>query len=67
MSKHDDFDRFKAMNGGWHGPGMPLPDPPKPDSDLKFFARLRWHVCEYFRSKTDLERLAIRLARLRKM
>jgi len=40
-----------------------LPDPPEPEPGLKFFDLGRWHVREYFRPKSEQERLLIKLAK----
>lgn len=69
MSLHDDFEKFKAMNDGWYwlSPCPCLPPPPEPSPGLHFLGRLGWHVREFFRTKSDEERLATRMARLSKI
>ena len=66
MSSSDDFQKFPRDLGGWHGPMPRPPAPREPDPGLSYIARLRWHVREYFRPKSDWERIGIKLAKAQK-
>jgi hypothetical protein len=66
MKFPDSFEAFQRSCRGWcHGPRLVLPDPPEPEPGLNFFGRLRWHVREYFRPKSEWERFVIKYAKLR--
>jgi hypothetical protein len=66
MKFPDSFEEFQQMCGGWHGPISRLPEPLEPEPGLSFIGRMRWHMRECLRPKSESERLAIRLAKLRK-
>lgn len=66
MSSPDDSHKFPRDLGGWHGPMPRPPAPREPELGLGFIAWLRWHVREYFRRKSDWERIGIKLAMAQK-
>jgi len=66
MNSADDCEKISQDLGGWHGPMPRPPAPREPEPGLSYIARLRWHVREYFRPKSDWERIGIKLAKAQK-
>lgn len=63
MNSPNDFGKFPRDLGGWHGPMTRPPAPREPEPGLTFIGRLRWHIREYFRPKSQWERIGIKLAK----
>jgi hypothetical protein len=66
MNSANDFDKIPHDFGDWHGPMPRPPAPREPEPGLSYIARLHWHVREYFRPKSDWERIGIKLAKAQK-
>jgi len=66
MNLPDDLNKFPRNLGGWHGPIIRPPAPREPEPGLSFVDRLRWHIREHFRPKSEFERIGIKLAKAQK-
>ena len=63
MEPDDKVDEVQMDWHGWHGPMPRPPAPREPEPGLSFIGKLRWQVREYFRPKSEAERIGINLAK----